>query len=257
MADDIVDTEKLVNEALDDGKPEDTGKAEETKETKVEEPKPTGEETKTEDTKETKVEPDGKPETKAATDDSAADKQQSRLGYQLRQIRANDPYISKVRQGLQDDYVAADGLTDEQRSIRRLESDQYVKDLETSRARLVSDNNTVNQEIPIFNPNSEEFNKTLYERSLARYSRDNLELDPQGEITGFKTPLLDFMREEADSYLVLVDKKKPEDKKPAPDSNAKMDAASEDAGGASASVPTQDEKDPIMAAFVKGFDSMK
>jgi len=256
MADAPVDTDKIINEALDEGISEDTSGSEETKETKIEETKPTGEETKTEETEETEEKLEGKPEAKAE-DDSTAKKEQSRLGYQLRHIRANDPYIAKVRTNLQDNYVQAEGLTDDQRSIRRIESDQYVRDLETSRAKLVSDNNTVAAEIPMFNPNSPEFNKELYERSLARYSRDNLELDPQGEITGFKTPLVDYMREEADGYLALVDKSKPEPKKPAPNSNAKMDAASEDTGGTSASIPTPEDKDSISKAFLAGFESIK
>ena len=256
MPEPTVDTEKLITEALDEGKPEVAAESEETKEPKVEGPKSTDEGTETEETKETKEEPAGKPEAKAG-DDSTAKQEQNRLGYQLRHIRANDPYIGKVRQGLQDDYVQAEGLTDDQRSIRRIESDNYIRDLETSRAKLVSDTVAIQQEIPMFNPRGKGFREDLYNRSLERYSRDNLELDPQGEITGFKTPLADYMREEADSYLALVDKSKVKDKKTAPDSNAKMDAASEDAGGASASVPTHEDKDPITKAFLAGFESMK
>lgn len=186
-----------------------------------------------------------------AGDGSTAEKDQNRLGYQIRQIRGNDEYVAKLRSNLQDNYVNEAGLTDEQARIRKLESDAYIKDVEQARATLVTDNDRVAQEISLFNPRSKDFNKDLLDRSLRRFARDQLNRDENGEIIGFKIPLLDYMREEADGYLA----RGPIEAKSQETAAATMDAASETAGGSS---PTQatSKKDPLDAAFEAGFDSV-
>lgn len=197
-------------------------------------------------------------------DDDATAKEQRRVGYQLRQIRQNDPYVSKQRKALQEEYVNEANITDDQREIRQIKADNYLKTLETSRAQLVADQQTVASEIPMFDPNSDDFRKDLYDRSLRRYGRDSLEQDDEGNITGYKIPLLEYLREEADSYRALSidsDKSKPDPKssqsKTKTDDDAKMDAASEDAGGSSPTTTEASEKDPTVEAFLQGFDSVK
>ena len=187
-----------------------------------------------------------------AADGSAA-KEQNRLGFQLRQVRGRDPVVAKLRTTYQDQYVNEAGLTPEQAQIRKLEADAYIKDVEQSRAQLMADNDTAAREISLFNPNSKDFNKDLLDRSLNRYGRDNLDLDPNtGDILGYKTPLLEYLREEAETFLAGSNTSKKKQETAA----ATMDAASETAGGAS---PTQatSKVDPRDEAFMAGFNSVK
>lgn len=212
-----------------------------------------GEQPKAEDGKEGDEQPgagaDGAGE---AADGSAAEKEQNRLGYQMRQIRGNDTFVAKLRTNLNDNYVNAEGLTDEQARIRKLEADQYIKDVEGARTQLIVDNDKVAQEISLFNPNSKDFSKELLDRSLQRYSRDQLERDAEGEIIGYKIPLLDYMREEADAYTAGSASGKKADDTAA----ATMDAASDNPGGTSPATTTP-KKTPFDEAFEAGFNSVK
>lgn len=187
------------------------------------------------------------------TEPEEATKEQNRLGYQLRQIRTNDEYVSKLRTNLQDNYVSAEGLTPEQSQIRKLEADAYIKDVEQARAQIVSDNQKVSQEISIFNPKSKDFNKELLDRSLTRYARDHLVRDEQtGEILGYKMPLAEYMHEEADTYLAgrnTVQKKRAT-------ATAQMEAAAEEPGGTS-TARAEAKEDPMEKAFLDGFNSVR
>ena len=192
--------------------------------------------------------------------------------------------MARAKKALQDDYVNADGISDEQREIRQMKSDRYIEKLETSRATLVSDNQKIAEEFSFFRPknpdgsDNPEFNEALYKRATDRFARDSLEMsepDEQGvqQIVGYKVRFLDYMREEADLYLAGRSQdtsKTPTPKKPAPNtdskddkskgkgkSDAEMDAASEDVGGASTAKSDQaQDEDPMVNAFLKGFDSV-
>ena len=231
------------------------------------------EETETDESNDTETDDSDDSDESKAENGSTAKQEQNRLGYQLRQIRVNDPFVAQARRTLTADYVNEEGITDDQREIRQMKADSYIEKLETSRATLVSDNQTVAEEIPIFNPASPEFKKDLYDRALLRFGRDSLEMsepDAQGkqEIVGFKVRLLDYMREEADLYHAgsngsketkpKSDAKKEDKSEDKSKKDAKMDAASEDPGGVS-DTKAQDTKDndPIVNAFLDGFDSVK
>lgn len=248
--------------ALDEQSQEDATKSEETSTEEDSEESKSTEEGSEEDQAGDESEDEGTGDDESKPSDGADVKSQRRLGYQLRQIRQNDPYVATARRNLQG-WVEEDGLSDEQREIRGIRADNYIRDLETKRAQLVADNVQVASEFSIFNPQSPDFNKALYDRSLARFGRDSLQLDDNGEIIGYKISLADYMREEADSYLAMskVDsgKSKTAPKKKAATTDAdraRMDAASDAPGGAS---PTKGEsqKDPITDAFLAGFDSVK
>ena len=253
--------------------------SEEKVEDKTEAEKPAGDKP----AEETKTEAKGEEVTPVKTeagDDSTAEQNQNRLGYQLRQIRAGDPFVARARKALTDDYVNEAGITDDQREIRQMKADRYLETLETKRAQLVADNQQVAEEYSFFRPlnpdgtKNPEFNEALYKRAVDRFGRDSLEMsepDENGkqEIVGYKVRLLDYMREEADLWLAgrgetkgKTDPKKPDEKVETPKKDdaktqAEMDAASEEVGGASTtkSEAQAEEKDPMVKAFLAGFDS--
>lgn len=252
-------------------------KPEPKEEVTTEEEEPAGDETTEGATTEEPAETTTAPEKAEADDDSTAQKDQNRLGFQLRQIRAGDPFVARARKALTDDYVNAEGLTDDQREIRQMKSDRYIEKLETSRATLVSDNQQIAEEYPFFRPlnpdgsKNPEFNEPLYKRAIERFGRDSLEMSEPDEngvqqIVGYKVRLLDYMREEADLYQAAskagTETKPPvkPETKPAPKDKGKddaaMDAASEEPGGAStAKTEADEENDPMVKAFLAGFDS--
>lgn len=250
--------------------------------------KEAGKESAVEDTKESEGDADATAETEETTaestedessepgetkaeDGSTAKKEQNRLGYQLRQIRAGDPFVSRARKALQDEYVNVEGITDDQREIRQIKSDNYLEKLERDRAQLVADGDAIAAEYDYLNPQDEaHFDKPLYDYLMAKFGRDSLIMsDPdengKTEIVGYRTRLLDYIREEADliargskgnsgktesaKTAVKLDKGKTE---------AQMDAASDEPGGTStAKADNAKDNDPLVAAFISGMDSVK
>lgn len=187
-----------------------------------------------------------------AEGEPAAEKQEAQVRYQLRQIRNNDQYVGKLRSNLEENYVNEVGITPEEARVRKVEAEQYVDRVTRSRAELVADNDRVAQDISLFNPSSKDFNKPLLDRSLARYARDQLERDSDGEIIGYKLSLYDYMREEADAYYAGSSSAKDKQSQ----ATAKMDASAESPGKASPS-QTEAKKTPFDDAFEAGFNSVK
>jgi hypothetical protein len=203
--------------------------------------------------------------TEAAKDDSTAKKEENRVGYQLRQLRGNDEFIRQSRSNL--DTWVKEAETPEDARLRKLEANQVLGDIERSRAQLRTDGEAVSQEIAIFNSNSADFNQQLYNRAMQRYSRDQLvtENDAGGtpQIISYKTPLLEYMREEAESYYAAVDaaskQKSASDEKKQVDKKTKQanlkDVAEEP--GAVSPESTKPQKNGFDEQFEQGFNSYK
>lgn len=233
-------------------------------------------ETTSEEESQDEEDSDESSELDAEDDDEAADgdaaKNQNRVGYQLRQLRQKDEFVQKSRETLNNWVNSADD--NQEARLRRMEADQYLADVERSRAQLVTDGDRIIQEIPLFNPQSDDFDKAVYDRALQRYSRDQLiteNVDGVAQIVGYKQPLLDYMKEEADAYYAGVESAKKRNAKSAEadktskevdktsqkKKQAKMDDAGEVTTGSRSPESSKSESNPVDDAFLAGFDSVK
>lgn len=175
-------------------------------------------------------------------DKSQSTKEQNRKAMELRLAQKNEK-SQELRQKLQTDYID-EAENDNDRRIREIETDRYIEKVERVNRDLARDNEQAAREIPLFNSGSSEFNKDLLDRSLKRYSRDCLTQDENGAIVAYSIPLLDYLREEAAMYGAAGsnasgDKPTQQEadaakKAKAEQDQAKMDAAADATGGASA-----------------------
>lgn len=185
-------------------------------------------------------------ETDSKTDEPEAEveaKEKNQVGYLTRQLKQKDEYIAKLETNLKDNYVDQ-GSDDNEQRIRNLEVRQYVKEVEQARSSIVSDNEKVARDIPLFNPESPDYNQTVHERALARYARDSIIADESGEIVGYKVPLYDYLKEEADLYSIGTESGAKKGKT----ATAKMAASAETPGAASRRKSASDE-DPFLTGF--------
>lgn len=199
-----------------------------------------------------------------AADDSTAQQEQNRLGYQLRQIRSNDVFVNRQRQNLQN-WVNDPSITNDEARLRSIEAENYIEKVERARAQLITDEEQARKELSVFNPQSPDYREAIYDRAIQRYARDQVitEEDANGvqQIVGYKIPLLDYLREEADSYLAGVDSSrktstdsKESDSKKA---QARMDAASEVTTGGASPEAIKPAKSAFDEAFEAGFNSVR
>ena len=210
----------------------------------------------------------GKSDDDGKGDDSAAQKERNRSQYQIRQLVSNNPRMQAIRERLQpwiEDTEDASERKDRQRDVN-----DYIRDAARAQDDIQRDSEAVAKEISKFNPQSNDFDQTLYQRAMAQYARDmciedqNGAVDKNGNpiIVGYRMRLIDYMREKAEDYG-LESKSTGSGKQPNSSSNtgkskgksktdkAKMDAAADTPGGASAASSKNkgDEDDPFMAGF--------
>src|SRR6266702_5443839 len=133
--------------------------------------------------------------TESETKDDEAEK--NRQGY-LKRIKQRDNAGPKLETEKQD---ALNQIGDERdKKLAALEWNNYITKVTQARKDIVSDNEKVQAQIPIFNPGSRDFNKGVYDRAMERYARDSLIADTDGEIVGYRVSLFDYLKEEADLY---------------------------------------------------------
>jgi hypothetical protein len=198
-------------------------------------------------------------EAEAEQGDSTAKKEQNRVGYQLRQLRGTDEFIRKSRDNLNDWVNEAENQEDAR--LRRIEANQFLADVEKSRAQLQFNGEQAAREIDIFNPESDSFNQQVLNRAFQRYARDQLITDTdasgQVQVIGYKTPLLDYLREEADAYMAGVESAKSQGKpQHSPKPKTRTDSGAEVVGAVSPKT-TEPPKSAFDDAFDSGFDSIK
>lgn len=197
-------------------------------------------------------------------DQSQSDKaKQNREAAKLRIAQKNEK-TAELRQRLQTDYID-EATTDNEREIREIKTDRYIEKIERVSRDIARDNEQAAREIDLFNPSSPQFNKDYLDRSLKRYARDCLTQDENGMITSYSVPLLDYLREEADSYGAGSRTGNKNDaakdaaakKAKAEQAKAKMDAAADAAGGTSAQAAEAKKTgtDKFDDAFLAGFDN--
>lgn len=186
-------------------------------------------------------------ESSEAQDDSAdARAEQNRLAA-LRRVQERDASREKLEAERQEHLNSIDD--EDKRRIANLEWDNYINRVSQTRENLLSDAEAIRREYPMFDPNSKDFNKDLYERSMKRFARDSAEADSDGNIISVKTRLRDYLKEEAELFLAgsKTGSRKQSNAK------AKMDAAAERPTGSTAPKKTAQEEDPFLA----GFNSVK
>jgi hypothetical protein len=201
---------------------------------------------------------EGAGDSASQADESKTDKtkkaEQNREAGKLRIAQKSEDNLKQLRDDLQTGYV--DEAEDERdRQIRELRMEQYLEKVRGVNERLQRDNEQAAKEIDVFNSSSPSFNKALLDRTMKRYARDCLQVAEDGKtITGYTVPLLDYLREEADTYGLGSNTHTPQKK--AATASAKMDAAAEDTGGSSAAAAEakQTGKDSFDDLFLAGMD---
>lgn len=195
--------------------------------------------------------------SEADTPEEKARKEEAQARYWERQAKKKDEVIETLTEQLQTNYIDQ-GEDDNEKRIRSLEARDYVGQIREARSTLLSDNQRVRSEIPLYNPDSPEFiGEENFDRLMTRYARDNVITKPvQGadgkikqEVVGYRQSLFEYFAEEADLLGgVRAPIKKETDK-------ANMDASAETPGGPSPSSRTsKGEEDDD---FVKGMNSVK
>ena len=208
----------------------------------------------------------GKPDQESEAKGSEAEKQRNRQEFRIRQLTDSNPNVQAIKDKLQPWVEAADDQRDQR--DRQRDVNDYVRDVAQTQDNLQRDAETVFREIPSFNPGSPEFNEGLYKRAMAQFARDMAITDQNGVtdangnpiIVGTRMRLLDYMREKAEDYGIgSIDSgksgKASDTKKSDSKSKAKMDAAADTPGGASAEgrKPKSDETE-MDKAFLAGFE---
>lgn len=192
-------------------------------------------------------------------DDSAPAKNANRQQYKVRRLVSDNPGMRALRERLQPFVDDADDPSiskDRQRDV-----DDYIRQAGQAQAEIQRDNESVQREIPIFNPESPDFRQDLASRAYAQYARDmciedqNGAVDANGNpvIVGYRMSLLDYMREKAEDYgfgSMKPESGKQPAKKSKSKAKAKMDAAADTPSGASAAAGSnKDDEDPFLAGF--------
>lgn len=117
--------------------------------------------------------------------------------YYKRQLRKKDEYIAKLEQNLNENYVGNAGDETEQR-LRTVETQAYVNKVQAARSGLVIEHERAVNDIPLFNPDSPQYNKTAAETAMRVFAEGFLETDEDGEVVGSKASLYDFLQQQAD-----------------------------------------------------------
>lgn len=206
------------------------------------------------------------PDESEANPDEAKRKQEARERYLERQIGKRDEVIDQLTEQLQSNYIDK-APDDNDKRIRSLEAKDFVTQIRDARSNLVSDNQRVATEIPIFNPSDPNYEvkgpngltpKDIHQRVLARYAVDNVILRPielpdgsvSNEVVGTRQSLYDYMKEMADLIGFGVSSGAKSQERAA----ATMAANAETpGGGAPAATRSKSDKDP----FIAGMDSVE
>lgn len=135
-------------------------------------------------------------------DSEAKRKAGAQKGYQQRQER-------KAHKSLEEranDLERNGDPNDANHRIKVLEARDFVREVRANQRELESDNTRVEQEFPIFNPESKEYNQKAAEAAMRKFARTYVQTDPEtGEVLGAYDPktgrpvsFYQFMQEEAD-----------------------------------------------------------
>lgn len=210
----------------------------------------------------------GKSDDDGTGDDSAAQKERNRSGYQIRQLVSSNPRMQAIRERLQPWIEDTDDPAEKR--DRQRDVNDYIRDAARAQDDIQRDSEAVAKEIPQFNPQAKEFDQVLYQRAMNQYARDMCIEDQNGItdkngnpiIVGYRMRLIDYMREKAEDYgleskstgsgkQTNSNTGKSSKGKTSKTDKAKMDAAADTPGGASAASSKNkgDDDDPFMAGF--------
>lgn len=181
-------------------------------------------------------------------------KQSNRNGYAERKLREKDQTIAQLQTQLEQYVQGGDGEIEQR--LRGVEAREYIGKVTQARNDLVLGNQRAMSEIPMFNPDSKEYNQVAHDRIMARYAKDQVITEvitgPDGkqteEIVGYREPLYDYLKDQAD---ILTEAAK-SGAKQGQKAEAKMRAKAETVGAKS-----QTGKSDAEDEFLKGFNSVK
>lgn len=185
--------------------------------------------TTTEDTAEKEPE---QPEQKPAEDDVEArhkfNSEQAALRVKARAER--EGYFNAQRAQIRE-AEAETPADDLARKLEILEAKQWIDTVERNQSNIVTENSRAQQEIPLFNPNSPEFNPIVYQAAIDRFNQAYVVTDEEsGQVVGAydrngnQVSLLNYLQQEASYMSQVVQKTTEQSQQTAQKAEAKMRA---------------------------------
>ena len=177
------------NETEETTEVEETPKETETKETETKE---TSEETEADETSEEEESddetlPEGELDEKEIARRRYEERQRVKAERQARVDKTAQEYLSEAE-------------SEQEQRLRSLEIMEHTRNIEHNENTLISDfeRAKANPDLKIFDPDSESFNQKAYEKTIRDFDAGYLVRDTDGNLTGIKGSLYDYLKETAE-----------------------------------------------------------
>lgn len=198
--DEEVETEEETEEES-----EETSDSQETEEHSQEEEESEDEEESEEDSEESDEDSE-EDEGESEDEKSEEEKEKARQMYQKRQEEKAQKKESEVetreqqvqnREERLNKYIQ-EAQTEADKRMRTIEAQNYLNRVEQTESKLKLENERTQQNIPLFNPNSDEYDPEITQSLLDEYEQTHVVKDDNGDFIGTREGLYDFMKRKSD-----------------------------------------------------------
>lgn len=189
----------------------------------------------------------------------SAEEQQRQHNAQMAQrriaARQRSDFVNNLRQQTRA-YEEQTDMSDVAEQVKVIQAQQYIDTVERNRSTIVNENAQAQATIPLFNPNSPDYNPTLYQRAVNRFNDTYIVTDPEtNEVLGAQdrngnnVSFFQYLQQEAADYADLIGGNQAAAQVQAHKAEAKMraKAVNPQGGGKTASRNGDDSEEALLA----------
>lgn len=169
--------------------------------------------------------------------------------------RQRGDFVNGLRQQTRA-YEEQSDMSDVTEQVKVLQAQQYIDTVDRNRSTLINENSQAQATIPLFNPNSPDYNPALYQRAINRFNDTYIVTDPDTnealgaqDRNGNNVSLFQYLQQEAADYSDLIGSSQAGAQVQAHKAEAKMraKAVNPQGGGKTASQGGADSEEALLA----------